>query len=293
MLVAACLAIGMVAGGVLWRAMAPIWVLPLLARENYRGRQLTTAAGLAAVVGVIGAEGAITVVDALGVDVDPAALGPRRLAVLAAVGFGLLGFLDDLGGVGQSGGFRGHLRALLRGELTTGAIKLFGGAALSIVVVAAGTAGRSTGRLIADAALVALSANLANLLDRAPGRVLKGGAAVFVVLAVGTGAGPELAGTALAVGALVALVVPDLRERAMLGDVGANALGAVLGVGVVVACSPGVRTAVLVGVAALNLLSEVVSFSRVIDRTPPLRWIDRLGRLPADEPPLGGSAALR
>lgn len=280
MLVAACLALGVVAGGVLWRAMAPIWGLPLLARENYRGRTLPTAAGLAAVLAVIAAEGAITVLDSLGVDVDEASIGPRRLAVLAVVGFGFLGFLDDLGGVGQSGGFRGHLRALLRGELTTGAIKLFGGAALAIVVVAAGTSGRSTGRLVADAALVALAANVANLLDRAPGRVLKGGGAVFVLLAAGTGAEPELAGVALAVGALLALLLPDLRERAMLGDVGANALGAVLGVGVVVACSEEVRLVVLVAVAVLNLASEAVSFSKVIDRTPPLRYLDRLGRLP-------------
>ena len=57
MLVAACLALGLVAGAALWRAMAPIWALPFLARENFRGRPLSTASGLAAVVAVIGAEG--------------------------------------------------------------------------------------------------------------------------------------------------------------------------------------------------------------------------------------------
>jgi UDP-N-acetylmuramyl pentapeptide phosphotransferase/UDP-N-acetylglucosamine-1-phosphate transferase len=74
------------------------------------------------------------------------------------------------------------------------------------------------------------------------------------------------------------MFVPDLRERLMLGDAGANALGAVLGLGVVLACSPGVRTLVLVVVAALNLASELVSFSRVIDRVAPLRALDQLGR---------------
>jgi UDP-GlcNAc:undecaprenyl-phosphate GlcNAc-1-phosphate transferase len=285
MLAVAFFAMGLVSGWVLWRAMAPIWALPFLARENFRGRQLSTAAGLAAVVAVIGVEGAVTVVDAVGPDLPAGSHEARRLVVLAVVGFGFLGFLDDLGGVGQSGGFRGHLRALARGELTTGAIKLFGGTALSIVVVAIGSYARNVPQLIADAALVALAANLANLLDRAPGRVLKGGAVVFAVLAVGTGLGNELAGTALAVGALLALLVPDLRERAMIGDVGANALGAVLGVGVVVTCSPEVRIAALVGVAALNLLSEVVSFSKVIDRTPPLRFLDRIGREPPDAAP--------
>jgi UDP-GlcNAc:undecaprenyl-phosphate GlcNAc-1-phosphate transferase len=280
MLVLVFTALGVLAAALLWRAMAPILADPLYGRENFRGRPLPTAAGLVAVVAVIVVEAAVTIVDALGVDVDPEALGPRRLVVLAVIGFGLLGLLDDLGGVGQSGGFRGHLRALASGRLTTGGLKLFSGAALSIVVVAAGTAGRSTGRLIADAALVALSANLANLLDRAPGRVLKGGGAVFLVLAIGTGAGPELAGVGLAVGACLGLLVPDLRERCMLGDAGANPLGAVLGVGVVVACSPDVRLVVLAAVAVLNLLSEVVSYSKVIDRVPPLRFLDRLGREP-------------
>ena len=278
MLVVACLAGGLAAAVVLWRAMAPILALEVFERENYRGRKLPTAAGLVMVVAVIIVEAALTVLDALGADVDAASLEPRRLAVLAVLGFGLLGLLDDLGGMGQSGGFTGHLRALRHGQLTTGALKLFGGGALSIVVVAAATTGRSTGRLIADAALVALSANLANLLDRAPGRVIKGGAAVFAVMAVATGAGPELAGVAIAVGAACGLLVVDLRERCMLGDVGANPLGAVLGVGVVVSCNPEVRLVVLAGVAALNLLSEVVSFSSVIDRVPPLRFLDRLGR---------------
>ena len=35
-------------------------------------------------------------------------------------------------------------------------------------------------------------------------------------------------------------------------------------------------------VAALNLASEVVSFTKVIDRTPPLRYLDRLGRFEPD-----------
>jgi len=54
----------------------------------------------------------------------------------------------------------------------------------------------------------------------------------------------------------------------------------VLGLGVVVTCGPTARTAVLVVMALLNLVSEQVSFSRVIAAVPPLRALDRWGRLP-------------
>ena len=275
---AVLLVAGAVVSALLWRALAPTFDAALFGRENVRGRIVPTGAGVVIAVAVLVVEATVTVVDALGADVDGATIPGRRLAVLAAVGFCLLGLLDDLVGVGQSGGFRGHLRALAGGRLTTGAVKLFGGAALAIVVVAAGTEDRPLGRLVADAALVALAANLGNLLDRAPGRVGKSVLVAFAVLLATTGFGPELAGVALVVGAGLGLLVPDLRERCMLGDAGANALGAAVGLGVVLACSTGVRLAVLVAVAALNVASELVSFSRVIERVPPLRALDRAGR---------------
>ena len=49
-----------------------------------------------------------------------------------------------------------------------------------------------------------------------------------------------------------------------------------------IATAPTTRTIVLVAVAALNLAAEVVSFSRVIERAPPLRALDRLGRKKAE-----------
>jgi UDP-N-acetylmuramyl pentapeptide phosphotransferase/UDP-N-acetylglucosamine-1-phosphate transferase len=74
------------------------------------------------------------------------------------------------------------------------------------------------------------------------------------------------------------LLLDDLHERLMLGDTGANVLGGVLGLGVVLSCGPSVRLVVCVALAALNLLSEVVSFSRVIGAVPPLRALDHWGR---------------
>lgn len=276
--IAVAFVVGAIAAVVVWRSVEPSFEQPVFRRTNYRGVDVPTAAGVVVAIAVIVVEASVTAIDVLGADIDPDTIGPRRLTVLAVVGFALLGLLDDLGGVGDSSGFRGHLRALSDGRLTTGGVKLFGGAAVAIVVVAAGTTGSGFARLLADAALVALAANLGNLLDRSPGRAGKTALVAFGVLVVATGAPDELAGTAAVAGAAAALLVPDLRERLMLGDAGANALGAAVGVGVLVTCSPTTRTVVLAVIAALNVLSEVVSFTTVIDRVPPLRALDRLGR---------------
>ena len=259
--------------------LAPAFGVEVFRRQNFRGRDLPTAAGVILALVVVLADAVVAVVDAAGTDPDPALLVGLQVMTLAAVGFALLGLLDDLGGVGQSGGFKGHLQALAKGQLTTGAAKLFGGAALGLVA-AVPVSGQRLGWLLVDGALIALSANLANLLDRAPGRVTKVALLAGLVLIVATGFDPALTGVAVALGAGAGLLLPDLRERLMLGDAGANVLGAAVGLGVVLTCGTTVRLVVLVVVAALNAASEVVSFSKVINGTAPLRTLDQLGRQP-------------
>lgn len=271
--------VGLALGSAGWWAVRPILAAPSLQRSNYRGATLPTAGGLVIVLAAVAAQGVVILADAGGWSFEPRTAATRQMVLVAVLGLGFLGLLDDLAGEGQSGGFRGHLTALVHGRLTTGSLKLFGGAAVGVLAVAGPRSG-SIGRILLDAALVAMAANLGNLLDRAPGRTLKVGVVGFLVLAVATGAPPGLGGVALVIGAASALLVPDLREDLMLGDVGANVVGGVLGLGLVLATAPEVRTVALVAVAALNLASEAVSFTSVIDRTPPLRTVDRLGRRP-------------
>ncbi len=85
------------------------------------------------------------------------------------------------------------------------------------------------------------------------------------------------------------LLPEDLGERSMLGDGGANALGAMLGTAAATSLPRPARAAALGVVAGLTAASEVVSFSRVIERTGPLRWLDMLGRRTA-VPPAGAPA---
>jgi len=275
---AVALGVGIVVGRLLCTACRPIFAAPALARTNWRGRSVPTAAGLLLPVVVMVTEAGRTVLGALGV--ASSSLTPARLAVLATVsGFALLGAVDDVAGTGEQRGFRGHLGALARGRMTTGSLKLLGGAALALAVVGP-LAGDAPLRLAADAALVALCANLANLFDRAPGRVIKVGVVGFVAVAAVAGARVHLEAVAVVVGASAGLLIDDLRERLMLGDAGANALGAALGIGLVLSARPLVRTIALVIVVVLNAAGEVVSFSRVIESVAPLRAIDRAGRLP-------------
>ncbi|MGH2809563.1 MAG: hypothetical protein ACRDIA_01635, partial [Actinomycetota bacterium] len=72
----------------------------------------------------------------------------------------------------------------------------------------------------------------------------------------------------------------DLTERGVLGDGGSNLLGAVAGSALVLALDVGGRSVLALGLAVLTLLSERYSFTAAIDSTPPLRWLDRLGRQP-------------
>ncbi len=273
--VVALTAIGVATGWVVRMLLRPVLSLPLLARENYRGRTVATAAGLVVVLTAVLVEAAREVLAS--VDVGHRITSTRGLVVFVVVAFGLLGLLDDVIDTGHARGFRGHLGELARGRLTTGGVKLVGGAAVALLVAGAVNPHRP-GRLLADAALIALAANLANQLDRRPGRVTKVTVVCFAALVAGARVGDYLEPVAVVVGATIALVVDDLRERLMLGDTGANVVGAALGIGVVFSCSFGVRLGVLIALAVLNLVGELSSFTRLIDKVPPLRALDRAGR---------------
>ena len=274
--VLAALVVGYLAARLTWLAARPLFALPALARRNFRGRSLPTAAGIVLPLAAVLVEGGRAVVATFGVGDGPA-VGARALLLVAAMGFGLLGLIDDLAGGADERGFRGHLRALVEGRVTTGALKLLGGGVLALLVVAP-FVGESPVRLVADGALVALCANLGNLLDRAPGRTIKASVGALIVLLVAAGRPADLSSTAVIVGAALGLFLDDLHERLMLGDAGSNVLGAVLGLGVVAACGPGARDVALVAVAGLNVAGELVSFSRVIEAVGPLRALAQAGR---------------
>jgi UDP-GlcNAc:undecaprenyl-phosphate/decaprenyl-phosphate GlcNAc-1-phosphate transferase len=243
------------------------------ARTNHRGEPVTLLEGPAAAGAAVAA--------ALIAPGVPA----RTRAALAVAGVGAAAFggYDDLKGSGDRRGFRGHLGALAAGEVTSGAVKIagIGATGLAAAVLAGGphAGGGSPADVVINAGLVAGGANLVNLFDLRPGRAIK----VTAALAAALGAASPAGGLAAAApaGAALAVLPGDLGERAMLGDAGANALGGMLGAAAAATLPRPARVAVLAAVTGLTAASEVVSFTRVIDRTPPLRWLDMLGRRPA------------
>jgi hypothetical protein len=164
----------------------------------------------------------------------------------------VIGAADDA----WSGPERG-VRAHLAGGTTTGVLKLLAIPAVGLLAT----------RRLSGALLVGLAANFLNQLDTRPGRALKAYLAAAAALRAPTG--------------LAVVLLPyDLREMAMLGDAGSNALGALLGLSSVNRFTGRGRWLAIGALAGLNLLGETRSLGELIERTPGLSHLDRLGRIP-------------
>jgi UDP-N-acetylmuramyl pentapeptide phosphotransferase/UDP-N-acetylglucosamine-1-phosphate transferase len=238
-------------------------------RMNYAKRPVTLLGGPALAASA-------TVSAALG-----APAGTRVAAVVVGAVSGLVGGYDDLAGARpeQAGdkGLAGHLAALKAGRVSAGAVKVAGIGAAAAVAAVLTRRDRGAGALVdgvLTTGLIAGTANLVNLLDLRPGRAGKAGALVAVTT-LGGPAGGLVAGP---LGATLAVLPEDLGERVMLGDCGANALGALLGLRLASIPARAPRAGLLAAVVALTLASERVSFTEVIEATAGLRDLDRLGR---------------
>ncbi len=273
---------------------------------NFRGRPVFYGLGIVWLIwagcAIIGGVFAASQVSASVLPILTLA-GPLALVAFA------LGVVDDAYGSGSDRGFKGHLKAMARGRLTTGGMKLVGIGLASLVVagVMSGISpwgGGDTGGITVRAltavvagAAIALTSNLFNLLDLRPGRALKSyalmspfalaSAAVGLSIAAGWSVTRGVAGIALdaavlalfLAGPFLAVYRYDLGEEGMLGDAGANPMGAVIGLLIVSGLPLVGLLAWTALVFALNLASERVSFSAVIEGNAVLRWFDGLGRL--------------
>lgn len=243
---------------------------PRLTVANYRGEPVVAAVGLVLLPAVAGPMALATVLGAADY------LYLLRL-LLWLSGVALAGFLDDAAGDSQHRGVRGHIGALLGGRLTTGMAKVIISAAAALSTFALPGNGLPLVRL----AVLLLAVNLFNQLDLRPGRALK----VFVLVSAPFMRASASLLAATAVGAALGLLPGDLRSRHMLGDTGANLLGALAGVMLVDSLgTSGVLISAVVLLAG-NLAGEFLSFNRLVGANRLLAYLDGIGR-PRQENPL-------
>ena len=204
-----------------------------------------------------------------------------------ALGVATLGLIDDTLGEERAGvepaarragprGWRGHGRAALRGELSTGALKAAG--SLGLALFAMSFEGLSKPRWLLAVGVLVLATNVFNLLDLRPGRATK----AFVLLGAGLTLGSLDVRPLWSLGLFVAPALVaglyDLRERAMLGDTGANLLGALAGLWLVLTLSGTGQLIALALLVAITIYGELRSISAFVERTPGLRALDSWGR---------------
>ena len=242
-------------------------------RENYRGRRLPIPIGLvivpAALIALIPVMLLARLADA---DVFPDNLG---FAIVFVPGIALLGLIDDaLSGEGR--GWRGHGRDVLGGSLSTGLLKAGGTLGLALLV-ASSLPGSDADFLLAAAVLV-LATNAFNLLDLRPGRCVKAYVLLGLGLTLTTQNTAALAGLGIFIAPVLVAGWFDLREKAMLGDTGSNAIGGLAGLWLVLALDTNGQVVALLILLAVNLYGEFRSISRAIERVPGLRHLDSLGR---------------
>lgn len=197
--------------------------------------------------------------------------------LLLLYGMAFIGLIDDIFGERQVKGIKGHLTQLMSGHMTTGAFKALLG--MAIALLACLSIYSNAYALALNVFIIALSANFMNLFDLRPGRCLKVFwlmAAIAVIFAPGH-MGSILFILPLLIAGIVYFPL-DASEAGMLGDTGANMLGASIGWAIVVSWPQSYKYTYLMVLVMVHLLAERYSFSAVIEHSRVLNAIDRIGR---------------
>ena len=263
-LVIACIALTLAAVPVMW-ALVRVWKLE---RTNCQSRTIPTGFGFLLVPAAAPAYAAMLFL--------PAPNGAVGSFLAALLGFGTIGLLDDLYGTRDAGGFRGHLRLLRRGKVSTGLVKAVVGGGLGLGLGAVAARFDPAASLV-NGLVIGLAANTLNLLDLRSGRAVSCfWAGVLALAVVGLGRLAvwwELIPILIPAALLTAL---DRSARVMLGDAGSNALGAVLGLALVYEVGLPARIVLVLLMIAVHLYAERYSISKLIEGNRVLRGVDRV-----------------
>lgn len=204
----------------------------------------------------------------------------ERSIVLSYVGIlsliGLVGIIDDLIGESVTKGFKGHIKSLFKGNLTTGGFKAVVGFLCSVIFSLLVSSNYAD--MVINIFLISLFINLINLFDLRPGRAGKVFSVLCIVLLITSYTFKYDFIIYSSLGIIIAYINYDLKAKSMLGDVGSNSLGATLGMYCALTQTIKVKIIYLIILIVLHIISEFYSFSKIIDRNRILRYLDNLGR---------------
>jgi UDP-GlcNAc:undecaprenyl-phosphate GlcNAc-1-phosphate transferase len=185
----------------------------------------------------------------------------RDLALLwlFSLSITFLGLLDDLF-LEKTKGIRGHLQRLRSGVITTGVIKL--GYILLISFGLALLTQRTNWYL--DAFLLSIFANTVNTLDTRPNRANFFFGIMLLLVSIFTWDNPITVYSYVVAGSLIVLFPYEKREKTMLGDSGANLLGAIIGLNLW-GLSLGFRIVLAILALIWQIFADNFSLNRIID----------------------------
>lgn len=196
--------------------------------------------------------------------------------LMGFVFIGFLGLLDDLIGTKYIKGLKGHIDALLHGEITTGALKAIFGFFISLVI--SSMLSDNIVDFIINSFIIGLFTNYINLFDLRPGRAVKMFIFAAIILLISSYNFKYAYIISSFFGMLIPYIKLDLKARAMMGDVGSNALGYTLGMFTVSSFNLFGRIIVFFILILIHILSERVSISKIIENSRLLKFFDMIGR---------------
>lgn len=237
-------------------------------RPNFRGEGIPSGAGSVVYIGSLAAITASLLF-------LPGEIRQKSILFLFVMsGYTLLGLVDDIWGCGSCRGLAGHFKSLVEGRPTTGSVKALAGGIMALYASAV------SGPLLLvplNALVIALSVNMINLLDLRPGRAGKGFLALGILMAAAFPLRMEMILLAAVAGCLLAYLPADLQARAMMGDTGANALGAVIGITAVWIFDIKMKVLYLAVLLLLHVIAEKYSLTGIIASNRVLNYLDMLG----------------
>jgi UDP-GlcNAc:undecaprenyl-phosphate/decaprenyl-phosphate GlcNAc-1-phosphate transferase len=274
--------VALVCAGILAPAVLRALRVGAHTKPNYRSRQLPCPFGILTLAAALTALIPLMLLEKLA---SAEVFHPEVLPIAVyALGVMALGLIDDTLAQDQAAdpgrplqrGWRGHGAAVLRGEPSTGALKAAGSLGLALFTMS--YLEESNGRWLLAVAVLVLATNVFNLLDLRPGRSTKAFVLLAAGLTIGSGEVRPLWSLGLFVAPALVAGFYDLRERAMLGDTGANLLGALAGLWLVFTLSGTGQLIALALLATITIYGELRSISSLIERIPGLRGLDSWGR---------------